>query len=144
MALEERPLKLFTVEEANRLLPEVKTILGRLKSHQEAVRKLEEAQAVEELSWLKEDGTVSAQAQGEIRRIAGEIEQKGKQLEDELAALEALGVQLKGLQEGLIDFFSSRAGQLVFLCWKEGEDRVRFWHDLESGFAGRQPIEGPR
>ncbi len=141
MALEERPLKLFTVEEANRLLPEVRAILGRLKSHQGYIRRLEEAQAVEELSWLKEDGTVSAQAQGEIRRIAGEIEQKGKQLEAELSALEALGAQLKGLEEGLIDFFSSKGGQLLFLCWKEGEDRIRFWHDLESGFAGRQPIE---
>lgn len=57
-----------------------------------------------------------------------------------LTTLQELGVELKDLDQGLVDFPSYREGQLVYLCWKRGEDRIRFWHGLESGFAGRQPL----
>ena len=58
-----------------------------------------------------------------------------------LKQLEAAGCLLKDLNSGLIDFYSVRDHQPIFLCWKLGEDRIRFWHTLEDGYSGRQPLE---
>ncbi len=134
-------LKLFTLEEANRLLPQVCQILKVLRALRDQVQKLEERRAIEELSWLKEDGTVSPRAQKEVTRLQRQIDLKGKVFEEELKKLNELGAQLKGLEEGLVDFLAQRQGELICLCWKEGEDRIRHWHDLESGFTGRRPVE---
>ena len=57
-----------------------------------------------------------------------------------LSFIQELGCELKDLDQGLIDFPSYRDGKLVYLCWKRGEPRVEFWHDIEAGFAGRQRL----
>ena len=140
MARQEKGPKLFTVEEANQLIPEVQRIFRKLQGIQEQIKKMEEERAIEELSWLREDGTVSPRAKTQIGRLEKSLESKIKEFEQELEGLNKLGGQLKSLEEGLVDFFAEREGQLICLCWKDGEDRIRFWHDLESGFAGRQPL----
>jgi len=66
---------------------------------------------------------------------------RSKAFEQEILQLDKMGVQLKDLDQGLVDFFTTYEDRLVYLCWKEGEDQIRFWHDLEAGFAGRRPIE---
>lgn len=134
--------RLFTLEEANQLLPQVKKILAFLRKTRDEIQKIESQIAVEELSWLKEDGTVSERAQEEISRLQELIEAKTKGFEKEIGQLNALGGQLKDLDEGLIDFFTARERTIVCLCWKDGEDQIHFWHDMESGFSGRQPLEG--
>lgn len=141
MAPSEEMPKLFNVEEANQLLPQLRLILRQVKEHRERIAKFESAKALEQLSWLREDGTVSSQAQQEVQRIDKAIGEAVHTLEEELEALAKLGAQLKDLDEGLVDFFTARGTKLVYLCWKEGEDRIRYWHDLESGFAGRRPVE---
>jgi hypothetical protein len=61
-----------------------------------------------------------------------------------LAQIEAWGVVVRDLDEGLCDFPSEREGRVVYLCWRVGEERIAFWHDVHAGFAGRQPLEaGP-
>jgi hypothetical protein len=55
-------------------------------------------------------------------------------------AIIALGVQLKDFDSGLCDFPHLRDGRVVLLCWKQGEDRIAWWHEVEAGFAGRQPL----
>ena len=142
MATQEKGPKIFTVEEANQLIPQVQQIFHRLRKIQQEVHQLEQETAVEELSWLREDGTVSPKAQLEITRLRKMLESKAKAFEVELEQLNGMGAQLKSLEEGLVDFFTEREGELVYLCWKDGEDRIRYWHDLESGFAGRRSIEG--
>ncbi|HEX7588609.1 MAG TPA: DUF2203 domain-containing protein [Anaerolineae bacterium] len=57
-----------------------------------------------------------------------------------LSFVQDLGCELKDLEQGLIDFPSYRDGKLVYLCWKRGETSITFWHDLDSGFGGRQPL----
>lgn len=136
---EESP-KLFTVEEANQLLPQVGRILKQLRRYRDTIQRLDEQKAVEELSWLREDGTVSPQAQSQITRLQKEMDEAVHAFELELEGLNRLGAQLKDLEEGLVDFFTAREDSLVYLCWKEGEDRIRHWHDLESGFPGRRPL----
>ena len=133
--------KWFTVEEANRLIPKVRQILGALRAHRDREEQLQKAEAVEQLAWLQPDGSVSPKAQQQLSRLEEERQKELAALEQALEEIGRTGAQLKDLDEGLVDFFAHRGEELICLCWKEGEDRVRYWHDLESGFAGRRPIE---
>ena len=58
-----------------------------------------------------------------------------------LHELEAVGCVFKGFEAGLVDFYSLRDDRPIFLCWRLGEDRITHWHEIDSGFAGRQPID---
>jgi hypothetical protein len=131
---------MFTVEEANRLLPRVKALLAELRQRQVRIQKLEREKAVEELSWLREDGTVSPRAKAAVARLEEEQRAQGKAFEEALERLGRIGAQLKALEAGLVDFLTPRGEELVCLCWKEGEEAIQCWHDLESGFSGRRPI----
>jgi hypothetical protein len=141
MARKEQPSRLFTIEEANRLIPQLKPLLRRLREHRDQIQRLETAKAVEELSWLEPDGSVSPKAQREMTRLQAALGEQVKSFESRLEELNGLGGQLKDLEEGLVDFFTGRGEVLVYLCWKEGEEQIRYWHDLESGFAGRRLLE---
>ena len=59
---------------------------------------------------------------------------------DLIGKIESAGCEIKGVREGLVDFPSIRSGREVYLCWRMPEKEIRFWHDMNSGFAGRQPI----
>ena len=125
-------MKLFTVDEANSLLPSVRPIVKsiqkshrRLISHQTAARHA--AQGAESGGGGMDQGTRYAALLVELSTHAGR--------------LESLGIQLKDYQRGLIDFPSMRDGRVVLLCWQAGEgSQLEWWHDLEAGFAGRQPL----
>jgi len=125
-------MKLFTVAEANALLPTVQQILKRI---QLARKKL-------------------ASYQDEAKAAAENADQGGGGMSDGLryanflidftsqtSELEVLGVQLKDFDRGLVDFPSLRDGRVVLLCWQIGEgDELEWWHNVEDGFAGRTPI----
>lgn len=125
-------MKIFTVEEANALLPTVREILAhlqrthrRLLSHREDAKKA--AEAAQHGGGGMEGGT----------RYALIL----TNLTEQMAKLDALGVQLKDFERGLIDFPSLREGRVVLLCWQVGDgDRVEWWHDVDAGFAGRTPL----
>jgi hypothetical protein len=125
-------MKLFTVDEANSLLPSVRPIVRsiqkshrRLISYQTAAKHA--AQGAENGGGGMDPGAKYAALLVELSTKAGE--------------LESLGIQLKDYHQGLIDFPSMREGRVVLLCWKADEgDRLEWWHDVESGFAGRQPL----
>lgn len=129
------------MEEANGLLPKVQEILKSLRQQRDEMDAMEGKKAVEELSWLRHDGTVSPQAKEEVSRLEKVLEERTHSFEERLMELDRLGAQLKDLDEGLIDFFAARGSELVYLCWRQGEDKIRFWHDLESGFSGRRVLE---
>lgn len=133
--------KLFSAEEANRLLPEVRELLREMRRQRDQVEELEKKKAVEQLAWLEPDGSVSARAQEGIQRLEELQQSSAAVFKKSLERLSTLGAQLKDLDQGLVDFFTARGKDLAYLCWKDGEDRIRFWHDLESGFAGRRPLE---
>ncbi len=139
--MKDEGLKVFTADEANSMIPELTGRLKELRVQREKIFGVERKKTVEELSWLREDGTVSPKAETEVARLDKLIEEGLKVFEAKLEAFNGLGVELKDLNEGLVDFFASRGETLVYLCWKEGEDRVRFWHDIETGFSGRKSLE---
>ena len=125
-------MKLFTIHEANALLPSVRLILAKI---QRAHRRLSEYR-------------------DEARKAAEAAEQGGGGIEDgvayaiiltdltsQMSELDNLGVQLKDFERGLVDFPSLRDGRVVLLCWQMGEgDELEWWHDVDAGFAGRTPL----
>jgi hypothetical protein len=125
-------MKLFTVEEANSLLASVRPIV---KSIQRSHRRLISFQTTAKHAAEGAEHGGGGMRQGP--RYANLL------IDLSLGAgqLESLGVQLKDYSQGLIDFPSMRDGRVVLLCWKADEgDELEWWHDLEAGFGGRQPL----
>ena len=126
-------MKLFSVEEANALLPTVRRIVAglardyaRVTAAREAAREAAERAKTFGGGFMP-GGVLYVTALTNLAERAGQ--------------LEALGIQLKDYERGLIDFPAMRDGRVVLLCWQLGEgDRIEWWHDLETGFAGRQPL----
>ncbi len=134
------PEQLFTVSEADALLPKVTTLLEQLKGLQRSIA--ETGRTIDDTNRKLSSGNGhSAQA---IREKVAQLTQHQLQLteafQSALKQLEDLGVLLKDLDQGLVDFYARRDGKLVFLCWRLGEERIRFWHTLEGGVAARQPL----
>lgn len=128
---------LFTVQEANDLLPEVMPRLLELRS-----RKVTLDSAVAALAAL----TPAMRANGHAAQ-ARDLEERIQALTAELAAgidrIATMGIDIKSLDHGLIDFPSLHEGRVVFLCWRLGEGpTIRYWHDVDAGFAGRRPLAG--
>ena len=125
-------MKLFTVAEANALLPTVRKILARIqRARKRLVTYQAKAKAAAEAAEQGGGGFSDGSRYAELL-----IE-----LTSQTSELEALGVQLKDFDRGLVDFPSLREGRVVLLCWQIGEgDAVEWWHDVEDGFAGRTPI----
>ena len=128
-------MKLYTVEEANRTLPLVKRIVDDIvRSYakwQETVRDFEVMSAGVRADMPNEQATA---LQNEAQRLAADIATCVRELEQ-------LGLEFKGYDLGLVDFPSLLGDRTVYLCWQLGEPDVRYWHELDGGFAGRQPIE---
>lgn len=125
-------MKLFNVEEANALLP---TVRGIVKQVQRAYTRVAASQGAARVAAEKAKlgGGGIMGGSGYVVALSELAEQAGR--------LEALGVQLKDYGRGLIDFPSLREGRVILLCWQMGEgDRLEWWHEVEAGFAGRQPL----
>ena len=125
-------MKLFTVQEANALLPNVRVILAKIqRAHRRLSQFREEAKKASEAAEQGGGGIDSGVAYAAALT----------DLTVQLSELETLGVQLKDFERGLIDFPSLRDGRVVLLCWQLGEgDEVEWWHDVDAGFAGRTPL----
>ncbi len=125
-------MKIFTIQEANALLPEVRVIVTKIRqAHRKVASYRDEAkkasEAAEQGGGGISGGVAYAFALTELRIQTSE--------------LEALGVQLKDFDRGLVDFPSLRDGRVVLLCWQLGEgDELEWWHDVDAGFAGRTPL----
>ena len=122
--------KLFSVEEANELLPELKRLLGEARARRDAMReKAPDLQPILE----------AAQGNGGGKK-GSEFGVDAYRLHLAIGRITELGVVLKDLDSGLLDFPHERDGRIVFLCWHPPEERVEFWHEIEAGYAGRRPI----
>src|SRR5262245_35622726 len=125
-------MKLFTVPEANALLPNVRIIVGKIqRAHRQLSTYRDEAKKAAEAAEHGGGGLNDGVAYAAVLT----------DLTLQLAELEALGVQLKDFERGLVDFPSLREGRVVLLCWQLGEgDELEWWHDVDAGFAGRTPL----
>ncbi len=124
-------MKIFTVEEANELLPFVQPKLKAIQSNYAKIAGLRDsariAASASEFGGGMPGGSKYVETLYQIGKLTTELHE--------------LGVQLKDYSRGLIDFPSLREGRVVLLCWQLGEgDRIEWWHEVESGFAGRQAL----
>jgi hypothetical protein len=132
-------LTLFNVEDANRLLPELRPELERLKLGK---RELDLVEArVEVLSVVTAGASADNPDRAEQRVLAARRDRLRRDIGAGIEAVHRRGVLVKDLDRGLVDFYALRGDRLVFLCWQLGEPEVLHWHSLESGFGGRQRID---
>ena len=123
--------KYFTVEEADRLIPQIKAMIEQLRQGR---RQLLGHRSMAETVAQKAGGNGGGSEAGAY------LSDYWRRLGRGLAQLQAMGVVLKDLDRGLIDFPHWREGREVYLCWEYGEERIDYWHEIDSGYAGRQPL----
>lgn len=131
--------QLFTLEEANQRLPLVKSIVRDIVSLFHDTEQREER--------LQEIRSLRPERQGKDDLYSEEVDQVERELNEDRIRLRSfvdellgLGVELKDPAQGLVDFRAEFEGREVYLCWKNGEDDIAFWHELNEGFSGRQPL----
>jgi hypothetical protein len=126
----------FTLEEANALIPRLRDIITEMREKKP------------QLDLLRgELAQLARKAAGNGHLLTSQLQQKrqqaddvAKRLNDLLAEINGLGCEMKGLDQGLIDFPAEREGRVVYLCWQLGEDEITHWHETDAGFAGRTPL----
>jgi hypothetical protein len=128
----------FTLEEANAALDELRPVAAEMVEHR---RELVEAQA--RLATL---GAQAASNGGDLTpsdfaAADEELEQAATALARCVERIQAAGVLVKDLDQGLLDFPALRGDEEILLCWHVGEDEIRYWHGLDEGFAGRKEID---
>jgi hypothetical protein len=120
----------YTVEEANATLATVAERLGQLRG---ARRDLGDEEARQALS-----GAAPGNGGGEPGKVVSEA---FIELRNALVELQELGILLRDLERGLVDFPSLRGGREIYLCWEEGEGELGYWHETDAGFGGRLPLD---
>ena len=123
--------RMFTLSEANRLIPQLEqhlTLIGQSKELLNRVR-----DEIKKASARASFGGGSYAGKAYITSL--------EQMSEHLQAIQEMGVLVKDLDMGLCDFPHHMDGRIVYLCWKRGETEIRWWHDMHSGYSGRQPLE---
>lgn len=127
--------KYFTLAQANKTLPLVRRIVSDLTSlhpqWRDLVYRYELIAAQAKPEWGESPEQVALRA---------EIEALARQINDYLLELDQVGCVFKGFEAGLVDFYGQLDGRDIFWCWQQGEEQITHWHDIEAGFAGRQPV----
>jgi len=123
--------RIFSLAEAEALLPTLRTLLGEIGAAWDHVRELnpevQKARAASAFDGFSKAGVEYVESVSHLMLLIHQIKE--------------LGVLLKDAEKGLCDFPYIRQGKVVYLCWQLGEDRIEYWHDIESGFAGREPLD---
>jgi hypothetical protein len=131
----------YTVEQANQTLPLVRSIVVDI------VRQYQELnERKERITRIRQSRSAGGRSthrmyDDELRQVEDELEADVARLQEYVEELDRLGVELKDFGRGLVDFPTIRNGREVYLCWHLGESNVGFWHELDGGFRGRQPLE---
>ena len=128
------PARLFTIEQANRMLP--------------LVRRIVEDIVQDYARWREQVGVLEVVAAGrrgdsppdEAEKVEQDTQRLAADIERYVGELRELGVDFKGFGEGLVDFPAEIDGRRVYLCWKLGEDSVEHWPEVDAGFAGRRRL----
>lgn len=130
----EQEARFFTLDEANRTLPLVARIVGDIVEAYPAFQR--HLQRFHRLATA-----VDGQAdEAELATLREAIDRESDQINDFIRELHQIGCLFKGFEHGLVDFYALRGEEPIFLCWRLGEDRIRYWHGIDAGYAGREPI----
>ncbi len=135
--------RIFTVGEANALLPHLREVLERIRELRGLVGERTDQLKILDVIWGRKVAESQNPDHEEFRKhrkvIGGAVEEIERLIREEILAL---GVRFPqgGLEYGLLDFPTSLDGRVVYLCWRMGERELEAWHELEDGFAGRHPL----
>ena len=129
--------RVFTVEEANALLGTVRPLAEQMVAHRRALAEALERQERLEGRVRSNGGGIPT---GEPREAEAAVSEAAAGIARCLEAIHELGAIVKDLDSGLVDFPALRGGEDVLLCWRLGEDEIRYWHGLEEGFGGRKEL----
>ncbi len=121
----------FSISDANKILPTVIKKFNYSKMLKNDIIKIEQQMGLDLTSKTSMEDYITLKQKLNVR-----VTEFYQSIED----LESLGVVLKGLEQGLLDFPAKRFDEEIWLCWKEGETEIKFWHEKNSGFMGRKPI----
>jgi hypothetical protein len=133
------PDRTFTLDEAQALLPVLESLLRTAISAKKLIEQVEaEQQAIAHRIFLNGGTFIDVVPLARRKAERMKAEQRAK---DALAEIDSIGVQVKDLDIGLLDFPCQVDGRIVLLCWKLGEKSITHWHGTEEGFAGRKPID---
>jgi len=128
-------IRIFTVTKANSALPLVRRIVADITVEHPRWRDL-----VARYELLAAGARPETGETADMVALRREVDRAAERINGYIAELEQIGCQLKGFEQGLVDFYGMYQGRVVCLCWQDGEASVSHWHELESGFTGRQPI----
>jgi hypothetical protein len=126
--------RVFDVDEADALIPRLEFLVGRLQSCARQLRDGVSGLAAER------EVPVASLSMPEVLRLRPGLHRLVEEISRVVNEIEELGGVLKDLELGLVDLPADIGGERVFLCWQYGEKAVEFWHRVEDGFAGRQPL----
>ena len=127
----------FTPEDANAALAELRPVVERMVEHR---HKLTAAQKLQIELVTRIAGNGGDMMPSDLREAAATIQHEAAGIAECAERINAAGAEVKSLEEGLLDFPAKRGDDDVLLCWKLGEDEVRYWHGVDEGFAGRKPL----
>jgi hypothetical protein len=127
----------FTLEEANAAVEELRPVVGRMVEHR---RNLAAAQRLQTELLTRIAGNGGDMQPSDLREVAASIQTEADAIAACAEQINAAGAQIKSLEEGLLDFPSTRDGEEILLCWKLGEEQIGYWHGVDEGFAGRRPL----
>ncbi len=121
----------FSLDEARATLPRVKALMEQVQS------------ARREILRVRPDAlpAIEKAATNGGNKAAGELSTHAMRLEQGVKGIIALGITIKDIDAGLVDFLGLRNGREVYLCWRYGEEELGFWHELNAGFSGRRPLD---
>jgi hypothetical protein len=123
--------RIFTLAEARSLLPRLRSLLAEIGEDWNQVRKLnpdvQKARDKAQYDGFSKSGVMYVESISHLMFLIHQIKD--------------MGVLLKDAEKGLCDFPYLRRGRVVYLCWQLGEDQIQYWHDIETGFAGREPLD---
>jgi len=132
-------MKTFTFDEAQSLLPVLESLMRRALEGKQAAEEVEG-----QLSELSRQIYLAGGMRVDVSKVArqrAEMEAHLQRVRETLAEIDAIGVQVKDIETGLLDFPFRLDDEVVLLCWQMGETTIEHWHTVESGFKGRQPVD---
>jgi hypothetical protein len=132
-------MRTFTLDEAQSLLPLLEALLKRALESKEAADQVEER-----LSALAQRIYVSGGMYvdvGKVTQLRAEVDKATQRVRETVAEIDEIGVQVKDLDSGLLDFPFRLDDEVVLLCWRMGETSIQHWHTMDAGFKGRQPVD---
>jgi len=130
-------MRVFTLEEANEAVAELRPVVERMVQHRRNLTAAQVEQA-ELVTRIASNGGDLAPT--DLNLVAEKIQREADAISACAEELQDAGAQVKSLEDGLLDFPARRGDELVLLCWQLGEAEIKFWHGTDEGFAARKPL----